>query len=116
MLRPVLPVALFVALSAQLASAQIRPTYVQFDEFTVKGALYRPDPGSERNVGVLLIHRVNNYLGHIAAWELANRGYRRAGDELAVRQQRGVGQLGSHCAGRQERDGVPAQAAAVSAR
>ena len=41
----------------------------------MKGALYRPEPGRERNVAVLLIHRVNNYLGHIAAWELADRGY-----------------------------------------
>ena len=36
--------------------------------------LYRPDSG-EPEVGVLLIHRVNNYLGHIAASELARRGF-----------------------------------------
>ena len=41
----------------------------------VKGALYRPDPSHERNIGVLLIHRVNNYLGHLAAWQLAERGF-----------------------------------------
>jgi pimeloyl-ACP methyl ester carboxylesterase len=57
------------------AAAQIPPTYVQFDPFTVKGALYRPDPSRERDVAVLLIHRVNNYLGHLAAWELASRGF-----------------------------------------
>ncbi len=61
--------------SAPIAAAQIPPTYVQFDPFTVKGALYRPDPSRERNVAVLLIHRVNNYLGHLAAWELASRGF-----------------------------------------
>jgi hypothetical protein len=44
------------------------PAYVQFDPYTVKGALYRPEPGRERSVAVLLIHRVNNYLGHLAAW------------------------------------------------
>jgi hypothetical protein len=75
MLRPALSVALFVALSAQLASAQSRPTYIQFDPYTVKGALYRPDGGGDADIGILLIHRVNNYLGHIAASELARRGF-----------------------------------------
>ena len=45
------------------------PTYVQFEPFTVKGVLYRPTDDRVRNVGVLLIHRVNNYLGHLAAAE-----------------------------------------------
>ena len=75
MLRPALSVAFFVALSAQLASAQSRPTYIQFDRYTVKGALYRPDSGGDADIGILLIHRVNNYLGHIAASELARRGF-----------------------------------------
>jgi pimeloyl-ACP methyl ester carboxylesterase len=51
------------------------PTYVEFEPFGVKGALYRPDSSRERNIGVLLIHRVNNYLGHLAAWQLAERGF-----------------------------------------
>jgi hypothetical protein len=76
MLRPALSVALFLALSAQLALAQSRPTYLQFDPYTVKGALYRPDGGGDADIGILLIHRVNNYLGHIAASELARRGTR----------------------------------------
>ena len=37
--------------------------------------LYRPDSGDRPEVGVLLIHRVNNYLGHMAAYELARRGF-----------------------------------------
>jgi hypothetical protein len=49
-------------LCAHRAVAQIPPTYVQFDPFTVKGALYRPDPSRERDVAILLIHRVNNYV------------------------------------------------------
>ena len=61
-------------LTPQPALAQSRPVYVQFDPFTVKAVLYRPDSG-EPEVGVLLIHRVNNYLGHIAASELARRGF-----------------------------------------
>ena len=56
------------------ATAQTSPIYVQFDPFTVKGALYRPSE-SPRDVAVLLIHRVNNYLGHLAAVELSNRGF-----------------------------------------
>src|SRR4030095_11650432 len=48
--------------------------YVQFDPYTVKGALYRPDASRERNVAVLLIHRVHNYLNQGAGWELATRG------------------------------------------
>lgn len=57
------------------SAAQSNPTYVQFDPFTVKGVLYRPDSGRHPDVGVLLIHRVNNYLGHLAGAELARRGY-----------------------------------------
>ena len=55
-------------------TAQTSPIYVQFDPFTVKGALYRPNE-APRDVAVLLIHRVNNYLGHLAARELSNRGF-----------------------------------------
>jgi pimeloyl-ACP methyl ester carboxylesterase len=66
---------LVATLAPSRALAQAAPVYVQFDPFTVKGALYRPAPGRERDVAVLLIHRVNNYLGHIAASELAARGF-----------------------------------------
>ena len=68
-------VALLTALWVEPARTQSRPIYIQFDPYTVKGALYRPDSGDEPAVGVLLIHRVNNYLGHLAASELARRGF-----------------------------------------
>ena len=55
-------------------TAQTGPIYVQFDPFTVKGALYRPT-GATRDVAVLLIHRVNNYLGHLAARSSPSRGF-----------------------------------------
>lgn len=72
----VLTACLILALAVPAARAQTpQPTYVQFDPFTVKGALYRPDPSRERDTAVLLIHRVNNYLNHLAGWELANRGF-----------------------------------------
>ena len=63
------------ALSVEPVRTQSRPIYIQFDPYTVKGALYRPDSGDDPAVGVLLIHRVNNYLGHLAASELARRGF-----------------------------------------
>ena len=68
-------VILLTAASVTPARAQSRPVYLQFDPYTVKGALYRPDSGDDPVVGVLLIHRVNNYLGHLAARELARRGF-----------------------------------------
>jgi pimeloyl-ACP methyl ester carboxylesterase len=63
------------ALAPSPAAGQIAPIYVPLEPFTAKGALYRPAAGRERDVAVLLIHRVNNYLGHIAASELASRGF-----------------------------------------
>ncbi len=76
---PVRRVALLVVVlsvaAVQAAWAQRAPLYVQFDPYTVKGALYRPDSGDAPTIGVLLIHRVNNYLGHLAGTELARRGF-----------------------------------------
>ena len=66
---------LALTVAARPAEAQVIPTYVQFEPFTVKGVLYRPTDDRVRNVGVLLIHRVNNYLGHLAAAELSARGF-----------------------------------------
>jgi pimeloyl-ACP methyl ester carboxylesterase len=73
MIRGLLALLLVVAAGREPAWAETGPTYVQFDPVTVKGALYRPD--SEPRVAVLLIHRVNNFLGHPAAPELARRGF-----------------------------------------
>ena len=73
--RVALLVVVVTAAAAQAAWAQRAPLYVQFDPYTVKGALYRPDSGDAPAIGVLLIHRVNNYLGHLAGTELARRGF-----------------------------------------
>jgi hypothetical protein len=74
--RRVAPLIAVLALAAAPpAWAQRPPLYVQFDPYTVKGALYRPDSGDAPAIGVLLIHRVNNYLGHLAGTELARRGF-----------------------------------------
>ena len=75
-LRRVATLVLVIMIATvQAARAQSRPVYLQFDPYTVKGALYRPDSGDQPTIGVLLIHRVNNYLGHGAASELARRGF-----------------------------------------
>jgi pimeloyl-ACP methyl ester carboxylesterase len=57
------------------ARAQSNPTYVPFDPFTTKGVLYRPDGNRNPEIAILLIHRVNNYLGHLAGIELSRRGF-----------------------------------------
>jgi len=75
MVRLALAFAVVLTLTIHPANAQSRPIYVQFEPFTVKGALYQPDAGGQADVGVLLIHGVNNYLGHLAARELARRGF-----------------------------------------
>jgi pimeloyl-ACP methyl ester carboxylesterase len=74
LLTPALCLLLALTSAVSVATAQTSPVYVQFDPFTVKGALYRPGD-SPRDVAVLLIHRVNNYLGHLAARELSSRGF-----------------------------------------
>ena len=73
-MRPTFLMLLFALALPQLALAQPRPEYIQFEPPTVKGALYRPESG-EADIGILIIHRVNNFLGHGAAWQLARRGF-----------------------------------------
>ena len=65
---------LTLLMAARPAWAQRPPEYIQFQPVNVKGALYRPDSG-DPEIGILMIHRVNNFLGHGAAWELARRGF-----------------------------------------
>ena len=52
--------------------AQSNPTYFPIGQG--KGVLYRPD-GPPAHVGILLIHRVANYLSHAACTEFAQRGF-----------------------------------------
>jgi hypothetical protein len=73
-MRSRLLLLLIVLTVVRPALAQRRPEYIQFQPVNVKGALYRPDSG-EPEIAILMIHRVNNFLGHGAAWELARRGF-----------------------------------------
>jgi hypothetical protein len=60
-------------LSLTAANAQSNPTYIPFGQ--AKGVLYRPDAGPAPHVGIVLIHRVANYLSHIACTEFSKRGF-----------------------------------------
>ncbi|MSO20184.1 MAG: hypothetical protein EXQ56_06905 [Acidobacteria bacterium] len=67
--------AIFAILAgAPLAMSQSNPQYIQF-RGAAKGALYKPDSGPAPHVGVILIHRTSNFLGHLGTKELAKRGF-----------------------------------------
>lgn len=65
---------LVVCLVPLTALSQSRPEFISFQGVT-KGALYRPDAGPAPHVGVLVMHRTSNYLGHRACTELSRRGF-----------------------------------------
>jgi pimeloyl-ACP methyl ester carboxylesterase len=66
--------AAMTLLTAQSAAAQSNPQFIAF-QGTSKGALYRPDAGPAPHVGILVMHRTANYLGHRACTELSKRGF-----------------------------------------
>ena len=72
MLRLVM-LMLFGLLFASAAQAQSNPAYIQLGQ--AKGVLYKPDAGPAPHVGIVLIHRVANYLSHIACTEFSKRGF-----------------------------------------
>ena len=63
------------AVLVSIASAQSNPTYIPFGPGAVKGALYKPDAGPSPHVGIVIMHRTGNSMGHIAARELSKRGF-----------------------------------------
>ena len=71
-----LQVCLLVAACGVPSAAALKParSTCSSTRSRSKGALYRPSE-PPRDVAVLLIHRVNNYLGHRAAGELSKRGF-----------------------------------------
>src|SRR4029453_19413914 len=61
-------------LSADSASiAQSNPTFTQLGR--AKGALYKPDSGSEPRIGIVVMHRESNYMNNVACGEFARRGF-----------------------------------------
>lgn len=76
MLQKFLLLALSVCflLSADSASiAQSDPTFTQLGR--AKGALYKPDSGSEPRIGIVVMHRESNYMNNVACGEFARRGF-----------------------------------------
>jgi hypothetical protein len=53
--------------------AQSNPTYIPIGQ--AKGVLYRPDAAASPHIGIVLIHRVANYLSHVACTEFSKRGF-----------------------------------------
>ncbi len=53
----------------------IQPLYLNLEPNTgvAKGALYVPDSGPAPHVGILVMHRVDNYLPHPACIQLSQR-------------------------------------------
>ena len=72
--RPLATLALVWLLAVDVA-AQSNPAYIRFNPAATKGALYKPDSGPAPHVAVLLIHRTNNFMAHLATAELARRGF-----------------------------------------
>ena len=62
-----------LALTSLATQAQSNPTYVPLGP--AKGVLYRPDSGATPRVGLLVMHRVANYLSHPACTEFSRRGF-----------------------------------------
>ncbi len=61
-----------VALSGA-AFAQSNPLYVPLGQ--AKAVLYKPDAGPAPHVGIIVMHRVANYLSHVACTEFSKRGF-----------------------------------------
>jgi pimeloyl-ACP methyl ester carboxylesterase len=66
--------AMALLLNAHAAAAQSRPEFIVFPGAS-KAALYRPDAGPAPHVGILVMHRTSNFLGHRACTELSKRGF-----------------------------------------
>jgi pimeloyl-ACP methyl ester carboxylesterase len=73
-MRPFVVTAVLAA-TASVGLPQSNPIYVPFNPGAVKGALYKPDIDPAPQVAVLLMHRTANFMSHIAAKELSQRGF-----------------------------------------
>ncbi len=64
---------LWVTACTGVAHAQSNPLYVPLGP--AKAVLYKPDAGPAPHVGIVVMHRVANYLSHVACTEFSKRGY-----------------------------------------
>jgi hypothetical protein len=63
------------AAAASFSLEQSNPAYIRFTPSATKGALYKPDSGPPPQVGILIIHRTANFMAHLGATELSQRGF-----------------------------------------
>lgn len=61
------------ALLPAAALAQSNPLYVPLGP--AKAVLYKPDSGPAPHVGIVVMHRVANYLSHVSCTEFSRRGF-----------------------------------------
>ena len=73
MLRIIFAICLCALFLVNDAIAQNSPTFVQLGR--AKGALYKPDSGSEPHIGIIVMHREANFMNHVACGEFARRGF-----------------------------------------
>jgi hypothetical protein len=69
---------LILVTGSSISFAQTNPRYIRFPDVpsAVKGALYAPDaPQKPPHVGILVIHRVSNFMNTLACVELSRRGF-----------------------------------------
>ncbi|HXB69143.1 MAG TPA: hypothetical protein VNY05_12915 [Candidatus Acidoferrales bacterium] len=64
-----------VLAATSLAFAQSNPAYIRFTPSATKGALYKPDSGPPPQAGILIVHRTANFMAHLGATELSQRGF-----------------------------------------
>jgi pimeloyl-ACP methyl ester carboxylesterase len=65
---------LLAMLAGRMLWAQSNPVYISFST-GANAALYRPDGNPSPQVGLLLVHRVSNFMNHLGCTELSKRGF-----------------------------------------
>ena len=73
MMKTVLAAFIAALAFAGAALAQGNPLYVPLGQ--AKAVLYRPDAGPAPRVGIVVMHRVANYLSHVSCTEFSRRGF-----------------------------------------
>ena len=68
-----LALAALIGLAHSDTRAQSNPVYMPMGP--AKAALYKPDSGPAPHVGLVVMHRVSNYLAHPACTEMSARGF-----------------------------------------
>ncbi|MFM9969289.1 MAG: alpha/beta hydrolase family protein [Burkholderiales bacterium] len=73
MLKAAMLAMLMALTHAGLVLAQSNPLYVPLSP--AKAVFYKPDAGPAPRVGIVVMHRVANYLSHVSCTEFSRRGF-----------------------------------------